>query len=218
MEKVMSVKKAIGQIKDGDTIMIGGFGGHGSPHYLIEALVKKGVKNLTLICNDAGQAGFGAGALVRSEQIGKLYASIIGPNPEAVKQHAEGKFELVLVPQGSLAEKIRAGGYGLGGVLTKTGLGTLIEEGKQKVVVGDEEYLLEEPLKADVALIFASRVDRSGNAAYHGSSRAHTPSMAFAAKYTIVEAGELVEVGEIEPDHVDTPAVLIDAIVVSEGS
>jgi len=218
MDKVMSVDKAIENIKDGATIMIGGFGGNGSPHYVIDALAKKGVKNLTLICNDAGQAGFGSGVFVRNGQVGKMYVSIIGPNPEAVKNYAEGKFELVLIPQGSLAEMIRAGGYGLGGVLTKTGLGTLIEEGKQKITVKGEEYLLEEALQADFALIFASRVDRSGNASFHGSARAHSPSMAFAAKYTIVEAEEIVEVGQIDPNHVNTPGVLIDAIVLSGGN
>jgi acetate CoA/acetoacetate CoA-transferase alpha subunit len=217
MEKIMSVEKAIENIKDGDTIMIGGFGGNGSPHYVIDALAKKGVKNLTLICNDAAQAGFGAGVLVRNEQIKKMYVSIIGPNPEAVKMYSEGKFEMVLVPQGSLAEMIRAGGYGLGGILTKTGLGTLVEEGKQKVTIKGEVYLLEEALQADFALIFASRVDRSGNASYHGSARAHSPSMAFAAKYTIVEAEEIVEVGGIDPNQVDTPCVLVDAIVQSGG-
>lgn len=218
MEKIMTVEKAIEKIKDGDTVMIGGFGGNGSPHYVIDALAKKGVKNLTVICNDAGQAGFGSGVLVRNEQVRKMCVSIIGPNPEAVKNHSEGKFELELIPQGSLAEKIRAGGYGLGGVLTKTGIGTLVEEGKQKIVIKGEEYLLEEPLQADVALIFASKVDQSGNTAFYGSARAHSPSMAFAAKYTIVEAEEIVKVGELDPNDVHLPSVLVDAIVLTGGN
>lgn len=217
MDKVMSVEKAIEQIGDGSTIMIGGFGGHGSPHYVIEELVKKNTQNLTLICNDTGKPNFGAGRLIRTEQIKKVYASIIGPNPESCKQQAEGLIDVELIPQGSLAEMIRAGGYGLGGILTKTGLGTLVEEGKQKVVIKGEEYLVEEAIQADFALIFASKADRAGNAVYHGSSRAHSPSMAAAARYTILEVNQLVEVGEIAPDDVDTQSVLIDAIVVSGG-
>ena len=217
MEKVMSVEKAIEKIKDGDTIMIGGFGGNGSPHYVIDALAKKGVKNLTLICNDAAQAGFGSGVLVRNGQISKMFVSIIGPNPEAVKMHSEGKFELNLIPQGSLAEMIRAGGYGLGGILTKTGLGTLVEEGKQKITIKGQEYLVEEALRADFALVFASRVDHSGNTAFYGSARAHSPSMAFAAKYTIVEAEEIVNVGDIDPNDVHLPCIIVDAIVKSGG-
>ena len=217
MDKVMSVEKALEPIKDGDTIMIGGFGGHGSPHYVIDALVKKNAQNLTLICNDSGKQNFGAGRLIANRQIKKVCSSIIGPNPESVQQHKEGFLEVELIPQGSLAEMIRAGGFGLGGILTKTGLGTLVAEGKQRVTIKGEEYLVEEALRADVALIFASKADRLGNAVYHGSSRAHTPSMAAAAKYTILEVAELVEVGEISPDEVDTQCVLVDAIVVKGG-
>ncbi|MDF2609283.1 MAG: atoD [Lachnospiraceae bacterium] len=217
MDKVMSVEQAIEKIKDGDTIMIGGFGGHGSPHYVIDALVKKNVRDLTLICNDTGKPDFGAGRLFTNNQITKVIASIIGPNPESVKKYEEGLFELELVPQGSLAEKIRAGGYGLGAIITKTGLGTLVEEGKQKIIIKGEEYLVEEALKADFALIYASKADRSGNAVYYGSSHAHTPSMAAAAKYTILEVGELVEVGEISPNEIHTQSVLVNSIVVTGG-
>lgn len=213
MDKVISVEQAIEQIKDGDTIMVGGFGGNGSPHTLIDALIKKNVKDLTLICNDAGTLNYGVGKLFANKQIKKLYASIVGPNPEAVNMLAKGEFECVLIPQGSLAEMIRAGGYGLGGILTKTGLGTLVEEGKQKIVINGEEYLVEEPLKADFALIYASKGDRAGNAKYHGSAHAHSPSMAAAAKYTILEVGELLEVGGLRPDEVQTQQVLVDAVV-----
>jgi acetate CoA/acetoacetate CoA-transferase alpha subunit len=217
MDKVVSVEKAIEQIKDGDTIMIGGFGGFGAPHYVIEALVKKNVRNLTLICNDSGTPNYGAGRLFTNQQIKKVIASIIGPNPESGKQLDAGIIEVELVPQGSLAEKIRAGGYGLGGVITKTGLGTLVEEGKQKITIKGEEYLIEEALKADFALIYASKADRSGNAVYYGSSHAHSPSMAAAAKYTILEVGELVEVGELEPNEIVTQSVLVDSVVVTGG-
>ena len=214
MDKVVSVEEAIKNIKDGDTIMIGGFGGNGSPHIVIDALIKKNVKNLTLICNDAGTLNFGAGKLFANKQIKKLYASIVGPNPEAVNMLASGEFECVLIPQGSLAEMIRAGGYGLGGILTKTGLGTLVEEGKQKVTIKGQEYLVEEALTADFALIYASKGDRAGNAKYFGSAHAHTPSMAAAAKYTILEIGELLEVGELRPEEIHTQQVLVDAVVV----
>ena len=217
MDKVVTAQEAVERIKDGSTIMIGGFGGHGSPHTVIDALVKKGAKNLTLICNDAGTPGFGAGALVANHQIKKMYVSILSPNPQAQEQLAAGELEVCLIPQGSLAEMIRAGGYGLGGVLTRTGIGTQVEEGKQKVTVKGETYLLEEPLKADVALIYASKGDRAGNAVYHGSARAHSPSMAAAADYTILEVGELKEVGEIHPDEIHTQSVLVGAVVEKGG-
>lgn len=213
MDKVISAEQAVEQIKDGATIMVGGFGGNGSPHTLIDALIKKNVKDLTLICNDAGTLNYGVGKLFANKQIKKLYASIVGPNPEAVNMLAKGEFECVLIPQGSLAEMIRAGGYGLGGILTKTGLGTLIEEGKQKILINGEEYLLEEALKADFALIFASKGDRAGNAKYYGSAHAHSPNMAAAAKHTILEVGELLEIGELRPEEIHTQQVLVDAVV-----
>lgn len=218
MNKVVTVNDAINHIKDGDIIMIGGFGGNGSPHTVIEALVKKNIKNITLICNDTGTKNFGAGRLIANNQIKHAICSIIGPNPESVQQHADGSLEVTLYPQGSLAEMIRAGGYGLGGVITKTGLGTLVEEGKQKITINGEEYLVEEALQADYALIFASKADKAGNCVYYGSAHAHSPSMAAAAKYTILEVDELVEVGEIPPNQIHTQSVLIDAVVKSGGN
>ncbi len=217
MNKVMTAKEAIAGIQDGATIMIGGFGGFGAPHDVIEALVEKGVKDLTVICNDAGTFNYGTGRLINTKQISKLIVSIIGPNPEATQQQLDGVVDVTLFPQGSLAEKIRAGGFGLGGILTKAGLGTEVEKGKQKVVVQGQEYLLEEPLKAQFALIFASKADKAGNCVYMGSSHAHSPSMAAAAEYTILEVDELVEVGEIEPQAIHTQCVMVDAIVVSKG-
>ncbi|GAB6109457.1 CoA transferase subunit A [Fusibacter bizertensis] len=217
MNKVITVEQAIEKINDGATIMISGFGGNGAPHTLIEALVEKNVRDLTLICNDSGTLNFGAGRLFTNKQVKKVICSIIGPNPESVKQQAEGTLDVELYPQGSLAEMIRAAGYGLGGVLTKAGLGTLVEEGKQKVTVKGEEYLLETPLKAEFALIYASIGDVAGNCRYYGSAHAHAPSMAAAADYTILEVGELVELGEIEPQDIHTQQVLIDAVVVKGG-
>lgn len=217
MSKVVTLEQALAPINDGMSIMIGGFGGHGSPHTLIEGLVEKGVKNLTLICNDTGKKNFGAGRLIANKQISKVRASIIGPNPESVQQHADGILDVELIPQGSLAEMIRAGAYGLGGIITKTGTGTLVEEGKQKITIKGEEYLVEEAIKADVAIIYASKADKAGNAVFHGSSFAHSPSMAGAAAYTILEVGKLVEVGEIGPDEIRVQSVLVDAIVVKGG-
>lgn len=217
LNKVVSVEKAIEKIQDGATIMIGGFGGNGAPHTVIDALVKKNVRDLTLICNDSGTRDFGAGRLFTNKQVKKVICSIIGPNPESVKQHAEGTLEVELYPQGSLAEMIRAGGYGLGGVITKAGLGTLVEVGKQKVTIQGEEYLVEEPLKAEFALIYASIGDSAGNCRYYGSAHAHSPSMAAAADHTILEVGQLVDLGELDPHDIDTQQVLIDTVVVKGG-
>lgn len=213
MDKVMSAEQAVSRIHDGATVMIGGFGGSGSPHTLIDALVKSNVKDLTIICNDAGEVDLGSGKLITNKQVKKIYCTITAPNPDAVKKILNGELEYELIPQGSFTEKIRAGGYGLGGILTKTGLGTLIEEGKQKIIVNGEEYLVEEPIKADFALIYASKGDRIGNAKYYGSSHTHSPSMTAAAKYTILEVGELLEVGDLSPDEVMTQQVLVDAVV-----
>lgn len=217
MNKVVSIEKAIENIHDGATIMISGFGGNGAPHTVIDALVKKNVKDITLICNDSGTLDFGAGRLFTNHQVKKVICSIIGPNPESVKQHSAGTLEVELYPQGSLAEMIRSGGYGLGGVITKSGLGTLVEEGKQKITIKGEEYLVEEALKADFALIYASVADTVGNCTYYGSAHAHAPSMAAAAEFTILEVGNLVEVGELEPQEIHTQQVLVDAIVLRGG-
>jgi len=213
MNKVISMTEAVSLIKDGDVVMIGGFMANGSPENIIDALVAKGTKNLTLICNDSGLPTAGAGKLVVNRQFRKVVASHIGLNKETGRQMAAGETEVVLVPQGTLVEQIRAAGYGLGGVLTTTGIGTLVEEGKQKVTVGGKEYLLEEPLCADVALLYANRVDKAGNMAYKGSENNFNHVMASAAKITIVEAGELVETGGIDPNHMGTPGVFVNYVV-----
>lgn len=213
MDKIISMEKALSYIKDGSVIMFGGFMGNGSPEKIIDALVKKGIKNLTLICNDTGLIDKGVGKLVCNKQFSKIYASHIGLNKETGRQMNEKEVEVVLVPQGTLVEKIRAAGYGLGGVLTPTGLGTLVEEGKQKVNVDGKEYLLEKPLKADIALLFASKVDKAGNLVYKGSMNNFNNVMASAADITIVEAGEIVEIGEIAPIEVHTPGIFVNYIV-----
>ena len=216
MGKLISIKEAIAKIKDGDILMVGGFLANGTPQKLIDALVESGVKDLTLICNDTAFEDRGIGKMVVAKQFKKIIASHVGTNKETGRQMNSGETEVVLVPQGTLAEQVRAGGYGLGGVLTKTGLGTLVEEGKEKVVVDGEEYLLEKPLKADVAILYGSKVDKNGNIAYKGSTLNFNNMMAAAAKITIVEAEELVEIGELDPNEISTPAVFINYIVEGE--
>ena len=213
MNKIVSIEEAISHIKDGMTIMIGGFLGCGSPHRLIDALVEKGVKDLTLICNDSGFPEIGSGKLVVNRQIKKLIASHIGTNRETGNQMNAGEMEVVLVPQGTLAEQVRAGGSGLGGFLTPTGVGTVVEEGKEKIEIDGKTYLLELPLRADVALIAGHTVDKFGNIVYHGATRNFNNLMATAADLVIVEAEEIVEVGAIEPNHVVTPGIFVDYIV-----
>lgn len=213
MNKIMSIDEAVNKIEDGMTIMVGGFLGCGTPHKIIDALVKKGVKDLTLICNDSGFVDIGVGKLVVNKQIKKLVASHIGTNRETGNQMNSGEMEVVLVPQGTLAEQIRAGGTGLGGVLTPTGLGTVIEEGKDKIKINGEEYLVELPLKADVALLAGGNVDKYGNVQYLGATRNFNTVMAAAAKVTIVEAENIVEVGELDPNNVVTPGIFVNGIV-----
>jgi len=213
MDKLIGIKEAILKIKDGDTIMVGGFLANGTPERLIDALVESGVKDLTLICNDTGFVDKGVGKMVVAKQFKKIIASHVGTNKETGRQMNEGETEVILVPQGTLAEQVRAGGFGLGGVLTKTGLKTLVEAGKEKVIVDGEEYLLEKPLKADVAILYGTKVDKNGNISYKGSTLNFNNIMAAAARITIVEAEEIVELGELDPNLVSTPGVFVDYIV-----
>ena len=210
---VISAAEAAGLVKSGATLMIGGFMLAGTPHTLIDALVETGVSDLTIIVNDTGFPGRGIGKLIASGQVRKLIASHIGTNKDTGDLMNAGKLEVQLVPQGTLVEQIRAGGSGLGGILTPTGVGTVVEQGKAKIPVNGNDYLLELPLRAEVALINAATVDRSGNVVYHGTARNFNPVMATAADQVIVEAERLVEVGEIDPDHVATPRIFIDYIV-----
>ena len=213
MNKEVSIDKAIDLIEDGMTIMVGGFLGCGSPHRLIDKLVEKGTKNLTLICNDSSFPDFGVGKLIVNKQIKKLISSHIGTNPETGKQMNAGEMEVILVPQGTLAEQVRAGGAGLGGILTPTGVGTIVEEGKKKMEIDGVEYLLELPLKADVALIAGETVDRLGNIVYFGATRNFNELMATAAEIVIVEAEEVKKVGELDANDVRTPGIFVNHIV-----
>lgn len=200
-------------IKDGMTVMIGGFMGVGTPEHIIDAMVKKGIKDLTIIANDTAFPDRGIGKLIVNKSVKKVIASHIGLNPETGKQMNNKEIEVDLVPQGTLAEQIRCGGAGIGGFLTETGIGTMVEEGKDKVKVGDKTYLLELPLRADVAIIGGSLVDKKGYVYYHGSTRNFNPIIATAADVVIAGAEKVVEVGEIEPDHVMTPGIFVDYIV-----
>ena len=213
MGKIISMEQAVEQVKDGMTIMIGGFLGCGNPHRFIDALVEKNVKNLTLICNDSGFPEIGVGKLVVNKQIKKLIASHVGTNRETGNQMNSGEMEVILVPQGTLAEQVRAGGAGLGGILTPTGVGTVVEEGKQKLTIDGKEYLLELPLRADVALIAGETVDKFGNIVYYGATSNFNHLMAPAADIVIVEAEQVVEVGELDPHDVVTPGIFVDYII-----
>lgn len=213
MDKIKTLEKAMQKIKNGDTIMIGGFLGNGVPYKLIDYLVEKNIKDLTLICNDSGLNDIGVGKMVHNKQFKKIITSHIGTNKETGRQMNEGETEVVLTPQGTLVEQIRSAGYGLGGVLTKTGLGTLVEEGKEKIIIDGETFLLEKPLRADFALLNAHQVDSFGNIIYKGSENNFNHVMAAAADVTIVEAGNIVESGDLNPNHINTPGIFIDYVV-----
>ena len=213
MNKEIDINKAVDLIEDGMTIMVGGFLGCGIPHRLIDKLVEKGTKDLTLICNDSSFPDFGVGKLIVNKQIKKLIASHVDTNPETGRQMNAGEMEVILVPQGTLAEQVRAGGAGLGGFLTPTGVGTVVEEGKQKIEIKGIEYLLELPLKADVALIAGEAVDTYGNIVYFGATRNFNELMATAADIVIVEAEEVKQVGELDANDVVTPGIFVTYIV-----
>ena len=215
MDKVINLEKAVSLIKDGDVVMVGGFLGCGGPNKIIDYIVENtDLKDLTLICNDTSFVDMGVGKMVVKKMFKKIYASHIGTNKETGRQMSEEETDVILVPQGTLAEQVRAGGYGLGGVLTQTGLGSKeIEEGKQIVEVDGEKWILEKPLKADVALLNCVKADKFGNMIFHGSTQTFNTVMAFAAKTVIVEADEVVEIGELDPDNVRVPGVLVSYIV-----
>ena len=215
--RMIKAQEAAAMIKDGMTVMIGGFMANGTPETVVDALVASGAKDLTVICNDAGLPGKGTEKLLQSHQIKTLIASHVGMTPECGRQYSAGELDLQLTPQGTLAEKIRCGGAGLGGFLTPTGVGTVVAEGKKVMEIDGKEYLLEMPLHADVALIKGYTVDSVGNIRYRGSTRNFNPLMATAADVVIVEADQIVEAGEIGPENVETPGLFVDYIVAAEG-
>lgn len=211
--KLVTMEEAVSHVKDGMTVFIGGFLGVGTPEKIIDALIEKGVKDLTVIGNDTGYPDRGLGRLVVNNQVKKVIASHIGTNPETGRRMHTGEMEVELVPQGTLAERIRCGGNGLGGFLTPTGVGTIVQEGKEVITVDGKDYLLEKPLKADVALLNGSIVDELGNIIYAKTTKNFNPMMATAADTVIVFAENLVKAGEIDPDHVMTSRIFVDYIV-----
>ncbi|PGH57781.1 acetyl-CoA--acetoacetyl-CoA transferase subunit alpha [Azospirillum palustre] len=216
MSKVRKLEEAVAMIPDGAVLMIGGFMGVGTPPHLIDELLRQGKRDLTVIANDTARPTVGIGRLVTAKAVRKVIASHIGTNSETQRQMIAGETMVELVPQGTLAERVRAGGFGLGGVLTPTGVGTVVEEGKQRIELDGTVYLLETALKADFALIAAKRADYLGNLEYALTARNFNPLMAMAAETVIAEAEDIVPVGVIPPDSVVTPNVLVDCLVAKE--
>lgn len=215
--KIKTVEEAMDMIHDGMTIMIAGFGGVGSSYRLVNEIIKKNVKDLTLISIDAGDPNVGPDHIIQNEQVKKLITSHIGATPTTGKLMNEGKLEVEFSPQGTLAERIRAGGVGLGGILTDVGLGTLVEEGKPQIVVNGKTFLVESALRADVAIILAEKADPFGNLVYSKTARGLNPLMAMAADLTIVDAKEIVPLGAIDPEDVVTPGAFVEVIVHGGG-
>ncbi|HEX9140286.1 MAG TPA: 3-oxoacid CoA-transferase subunit A [Steroidobacteraceae bacterium] len=214
----IKVANAVAAVPEGATLMIGGFMGVGSPHRLIDELVRQGKSGLTIIANDTARPGFAIGKLIGAKLVRRVVTSHIGTNPETQRQMLAGELEVELVPQGTLAERIRAGGYGLGGVLTPTGVGTTVAQGKRTLEIDGKIYLLEMPLRAKFALLNARRADHIGNLTYGMTARNFNPLMAMAADVVMAESREIVPVGVISPDEVMTPAVLVDYLIARERS
>lgn len=202
-------------VKDGQTIAVGGFGLCGIPEALIAALRDSGKKNLTAISNNAGVDGFGLGQLLTTRQITKMISSYVGENKEFERQYLAGELQLEFTPQGTLAEKLRAGGAGIPAFFTKTGVGTIVAEGKEVREFDGEQYVMELSLVADVSLVKAYKADKAGNLVYRKTARNFNPNVAMAGKITVVEVEHLVEIGEIDPDEVHTPGIYVHRIVVN---
>jgi len=216
--KIISAEEACAFISDGSILMAGGFGGIGSPPTLIDVLVNKGTKNLTLICNDTGFPHIGVGKLVSAGSIKKVIASHIGSNPLAGKLMTEGKMEVEFSPQGTLAERIRAGGVGLGGILVETGLDNeIVNKGKAVVELDGKTFLAEKALTADVSIVYAKKADEFGNLIFDKSARNTNPLVAMAGNVTIAEVEEIVALGELGPDEIITPGIFVQHIVQTKG-
>ena len=215
---IVSAAEAVSRVKSGDTIMVGGFNYGGIPYTLVDALLEQGTKDLTMISNDTAYENVGHGKLVAQGRVKKVVASHVGLNKKTGEFYMSGKMELDLYPQGTFVEKIRAAGYGLGGFLTPTGVGTVVEEGKQVLEVGGKKYILELPMRADVSLVRAYKADRMGNLTYRGTNQNFNPAMATAGDIVIAEVDSVVDIGELDPNHIVTQGVLVDMLVVKGGS
>ncbi|MCF0207295.1 MAG: 3-oxoacid CoA-transferase subunit A [Bacteroidales bacterium] len=213
MDKFISVEKAVSMVKDGMTIMVGGFLGVGSANKILQGIRDAGIKNLTIIGNDTAFPDKGVGILVANHQVKKAIVSHVGTNPETIAQFNAKELEIEFVPQGTLAERVRCGGSGLGGVLTPTGLGTVVAEGKRVINVDGKDYLLELPIHADLALLGATVGDETGNLVFKGTTQNFNPMMAMAADVVIAEIENIVPVGEIAPEAVHTQNIFVDYIV-----
>src|SRR5271166_1475779 len=213
--QTVSLERAVAMIPDGASLMIGGFMATGTPERVVDEIARQNKRNLTLIANDTASPGRGIGKLVDAKLMRKAIVSHIGLNPETQRQMMAGELEVELVPQGTLIERIRAGGYGLGGILTQTGIGTSVEEGKRRIEVDGKSYLLELALRADFALVQAFLADYLGNLSYALTARNFNPVMAMAASTVIVCAEHIVPIGVISPDHIMTPAPVVDYLVVN---
>ena len=211
--KTMPIAEAVEMIPDGASLMIGGFMGVGTPERVVDEIVRQGKRDLAVIANDTAKPGAGIGKLVGAKLVRSAIVSHIGLNPETQRQMIAGEMSVELVPQGTLIERIRAGGFGLGGILTATGVGTVVEDGKRKIAVNGVEYLLEMPLRADFALVQAFLADYLGNLSYALTARNFNPLIAMAGATVIAAADHIVPVGVIAPDHVVTPAPLVDYLV-----
>ena len=213
MNKAISAEKLSALFKDGMTIMVGGFLANGTPERIIDELVKSGVKDLTLIANDTSYPDRGCGRLIANHQVKKLIASHIGTNPMTGDQMNTGELVIEFSPQGTLAERVRAGGAGLGGVLTPTGLGTVIEEGKQKIEIDGEVFLLEKPIRADFAFIKGSVGDEFGNLIYKGTTQNFQPLMAMAADCVVAEIEDIHPIGQTTMEQIHTSGIFVDYIL-----
>lgn len=202
---------------DGMSIMFGGFMGVGTPDGIVREILDSGIRELTIIGNDTAFVDTGIGVLVANRRVKKIIASHIGTNAETGRQMIAGEIEVELVPQGTLAERIRCGGSGLGGVLTPTGVGTIVEDGKTKLAFDGVEYLVERALRADLAIVKAHRADDKGNLTYQRAARNFNPLVAMAADYVVAETDEIVAAGQIDPELVMTPGILVDALILAGG-
>ncbi|MCR8868295.1 CoA transferase subunit A [Peribacillus frigoritolerans] len=211
------MEEALEHISDGCTLMYGGFGGVGTPPTLVQGILDKGVKELTLIGNDTGFPDIGIGRLVTAERAKKVIASHIGSNPNAGKLMTEGRLQVEFSPQGTLAERIRAGGVGLGGIFVDVGIGTIAEEGKDKIVIEGKEYLVETALTAEVSIVHAKKADSLGNLVYDKTACNFNPLVAMAGAFTIAEVEEIVPAGELDPECIATPGIYVDMVIPTKG-
>ncbi|MDF1996327.1 CoA transferase subunit A [Peribacillus simplex] len=215
--KIVTLEEALEHISDGCTLMYGGFGGVGTPPTLVQGILAKGVKELTLIGNDTGFPDIGIGRLVTAERAKKVIASHIGSNPNAGRLMTEGKLQVEFSPQGTLAERIRAGGVGLGGIFVDVGIGTIAEEGKNKIKIEGKEYLVETALTAEVSIVHAKKADSLGNLVYDKTACNFNPLVAMAGAFTIAEVEEIVPAGELDPECIATPGIYVDMVIPTKG-